>query len=268
MPFAKNIQVDEEDRLDHQLDGYENFLYYFGYFGLWEFEPKPINSVNVDYVRGTEPKSIKLMPRFKKLIPALVEAWNPPQDPITDSIMGMMSMFGDILDGEEEAVEEAEEELESLFTLLQPLFAKGELKNILLVPGEGESINGNFTLTASLHSSCWRRLRLPGSATLLDLHEVIQEAFGFDDDHLYSFFMDGKRFSKYFYNSPMDVQGPYVHEKQIGRLNLYEGKRFVYLFDFGDEWLIDIKVEKIEEEEEKPADIVEKKGEDPDQYEW
>lgn len=53
-----------------------------------------------------------------------------------------------------------------------------------------------------------------------------------------------------------------MYEKQIGRLNLYEGKRFVYLFDFGDEWLIDIKVEKIEKEEEKekPADIVEKKG--------
>lgn len=190
MPFAKNIQVDEADRLDDQLDSYENFLYYFGYFGLWKFEPKSMNSVNVDYARGTEPKSIKLMPRLKKLIPALVEAWNR-QDHISDPLMGLIREFSGIFAGSEEAVEEAEEESESLFTLLQPLFAKDELKNILLVPGEGEPVNGNFTLNASLHSSCWRRLRLPGSATLLDLHEVIQEAFGFDDDHFTAFLWTG-----------------------------------------------------------------------------
>jgi hypothetical protein len=38
----------------------------------------------------------------------------------------------------------------------------------------------------------WRKLELPGEATLADLHIAIQDAYDFDRDHLYSFFMSGK----------------------------------------------------------------------------
>jgi hypothetical protein len=32
----------------------------------------------------------------------------------------------------------------------------------------------------------WRKVEALGTQTLDDLHGVIQEAYGFDDDHLYS----------------------------------------------------------------------------------
>ncbi|WP_407058228.1 IS1096 element passenger TnpR family protein [Tigheibacillus jepli] len=67
---------------------------------------------------------------------------------------------------------------------------------------------------------CWRKIQLSASATLLDLHRLIQDGFAFDDDHLYSFFMDDKRFSKHAYNSPMDYSGPYVQEATLGKLDL------------------------------------------------
>lgn len=266
LSFAKTNQVNED--LDRLLVGYENFLYYFCYFGFWEMEPKSRDTEKMDYSPETEPESIKLTPFFKSLIPALVEIWDSIEH-ISGPLDDLMVLFDQVLNEEREATTvEAKEDSESLFTLLQPFFANGELKTTLLVPGEGEPVTGNFTLNVSLNPSCWRKLRMPSSATLMDLHNLIQKAFAFDDDHLYSFFMDGKRFSKHAYHSPMDMEGPYVQDKEIGRLNLYEGKRFLYLFDFGDEWELYITVEKIEEEEEKAAAIVEKKGKDPEQYEW
>ena len=37
-----------------------------------------------------------------------------------------------------------------------------------------------------------RQLELPADFTLEDLHLAIQEAYAFDNDHLYSFFMSGE----------------------------------------------------------------------------
>ncbi|ALX50119.1 IS1096 element passenger TnpR family protein [Lentibacillus amyloliquefaciens] len=53
---------------------------------------------------------------------------------------------------------------------------------------------------------------MPSFAILQELHSLIQEAFAFNDDHLYSFFMDGKRFGKGVYHSPMNNEGPYAHD--------------------------------------------------------
>src|SRR5690606_22862211 len=129
------------------------------------------------------------------------------------------------------------------------LFADGELKKNYL-DREKMIIAGTYLFKVLLNNWCWRTLELSESHTLLDLHTLIQEAFDFDDDHLYAFYMDGKRFSRNCYNSPMDSRGPFVHEKKIGELHLYEGQRFLYLFDFGDEWEFYIDVLKITEGKE------------------
>jgi hypothetical protein len=50
----------------------------------------------------------------------------------------------------------------------------------------------------------WRMIEVLGSQTLDDLHWAIQGAYGFDGDHLYSFFMSGKPWdlSSYEYHHP------------------------------------------------------------------
>jgi hypothetical protein len=90
-----------------------------------------------------------------------------------------------------------------------------------------------------------RTLQLDGAQTLFDLHREIQKAFDLFDDHLYSFYMDGKKYSKHCYNSPRDFAGPFVQEGKIGDLSLYEGKRFLYLYDFGAEWEFNIDVVRV-----------------------
>ncbi len=38
----------------------------------------------------------------------------------------------------------------------------------------------------------WRRLLVCGDATIADLHEILQVAFGWSDEHLHRFFIHGK----------------------------------------------------------------------------
>lgn len=51
-----------------------------------------------------------------------------------------------------------------------------------------------YTFHVSLpgYGRVWRKVELVAEQTLEDLHLAIQDAYEFDDDHLYSFFMSGK----------------------------------------------------------------------------
>ena len=104
--------------------------------------------------------------------------------------------------------------------------------------------------------------------TLLDLHNAIQHAFQFDDDHLYSFFMDGIPWSDEKFTSPFDNEGPHVDEVKIGELGLDKGQTILYLFDYGDEWRFSVVLETIGQDKPQPKKprIVETKGESPTQY--
>lgn len=105
---------------------------------------------------------------------------------------------------------------------------------------------------------------------LEDLHKAVQKAFKFDDDHLYSFFMDTKRYSKHAYHSPMSDEGPFVDEVTIGELELYEGQKIMYFFDYGDSWEFEVQLLKINKDEIPPKEpkIIEAKGEAPKQYRY
>jgi hypothetical protein len=119
-----------------------------------------------------------------------------------------------------------------------------------------------------LDKTIWRKIKISHKHSLNALHLAIQEAFDFDDDHLYSFFMDGKRYSKNAYNSPYCNEGPYADEAIIGELGLYIGQKILYLFDYGDSWEFQVQLLGIDEKEFMLNDpqIIEAKGEAPSQY--
>jgi len=102
------------------------------------------------------------------------------------------------------------------------------------------------------------------------LHLAIQEAFEFDDDHLYSFYLDGKRYSDYSVNSPYSENPPYSDEVCLGDARLINKQRILYLFDYGDCWEFDILVDvetgtdiSLEEPE-----IIKTVGKSPEQYHY
>jgi hypothetical protein len=213
----------------------------------------------------------------------------------------------------------------------------------------------------------WRKIEMRGDQTLEQLHLAIQDAFEFDNDHLYSFFMSGKAWDKKTEYSLPEGETPYgeffvgeraedefdekfpetldpdaflreevnqmtddaqereqlfaliktllmVDEKElpamihqfaqasgqpepivqmhiqlmrsmfedimietqrdvrkvtIDELNLRARKKFMYLFDYGDEWRFSVQVNKINknapEDVEYPR-IVESAGKPPPQY--
>jgi hypothetical protein len=85
----------------------------------------------------------------------------------------------------------------------------------------------------------WRRLQVASSTTLTGLHEVIQAAFGWDDDHLWVFNTDYGQFGP---SPDLDDQDP--HRAALAQI-AGEGAKFGYLFDFGDHWDHEITVEKV-----------------------
>jgi len=73
-----------------------------------------------------------------------------------------------------------------------------------------------FECTVSLGKKCYRVIRCLPEHTFEALHLAIQEAFNFDNDHLYSFYLDGKSHSSYAVNSPYLEEPPFTNEVRLG----------------------------------------------------
>ena len=117
-----------------------------------------------------------------------------------------------------------------------------------------------------------RTIELPTDMTLEDLHEMIQQAFDFDNDHLFKFCMNLRnpyRGEQYYDPRPEGgwSEGFPADEVSLASLNLYEGQQFLYLFDFGDRWDFTITVARhLPDARTDSARIVEAVGEAPAQY--
>ncbi len=89
----------------------------------------------------------------------------------------------------------------------------------------------------------WRRVLVPASVTLAELHEILQAAMGWTNSHLHEFEVDGHRIGM---SDLEDLEEPPADEIRYSLDSIaYEGRRFKYLYDFGDNWQHTILVEKI-----------------------
>jgi hypothetical protein len=88
----------------------------------------------------------------------------------------------------------------------------------------------------------WRRVLVP-NCSLDTLHEVIQAAMGWDNDHLHEFQIDGQRYTDPQSAGQMDDEVD--AEFELDQLITKEKSKFTYNYDFGDDWRHEIVVEKI-----------------------
>ncbi len=131
-----------------------------------------------------------------------------------------------------------------------------------------ENKKGSFIFTAKLRPGLWRKIQINKTATLDDLHYAILDAFEFNYEHLYSFFMDNKAWSEYCYSSPYDDYGEDASKVYLYELGLEPKFKFLYLYDYGDEWRFSISVFKeLDTTVEKP-EVIKVKGEAPTQYDY
>ena len=76
----------------------------------------------------------------------------------------------------------------------------------------------------------WRRIQVKSDITLKVLHKTIQIVMGWTNSHLHKF----------------DIRAPSSEPKvRLNQLNLQEKQKFLYVYDFGDNWELVILVEKI-----------------------
>lgn len=112
----------------------------------------------------------------------------------------------------------------------------------------------------------WRRLIIPGNFSFQQFHEIIQEAFGWGNYHLFTFSPGG--FTTYpvitdteLYDSD-EEEGKAIDSNEITVSEIFraEGQKFSYLYDFGDDWLHTITVEKVIDIDFPSADCIGGKG--------
>jgi hypothetical protein len=88
----------------------------------------------------------------------------------------------------------------------------------------------------------WRRVQVRDAIRLAALHEVIQTVFGWTDSHLHQFVVAGET-----YGRPDDFDEALVDETAVtlGHAVGTRTKRFLYVYDFGDNWEHEVAVEKL-----------------------
>jgi hypothetical protein len=88
----------------------------------------------------------------------------------------------------------------------------------------------------------WRRVRVPSTLLLAGLHDVIQTALGWTNSHLHQFYIGRAAYGKPldFDEAVLDEAASTLAEAVGTRL-----KRFTYVYDFGDDWVHDVGVEKV-----------------------
>ena len=104
-----------------------------------------------------------------------------------------------------------------------------------------------YQLKVSLRGSkppIWRRLLVPEAITLHQLHQIIEIAMGWEGGHLHQFDIDDE-----YYGVPsLEDWEPVKNERRhhLNQIAPSEKSKFMYVYDFGDNWEHEILVEKIQ----------------------
>jgi hypothetical protein len=111
----------------------------------------------------------------------------------------------------------------------------------------------NIQIKGTREPLLWRRLRVPGFITLDIFHQVIQEAFGWYDEHLYQFSKKGLE-DKLAYKVPDaydGTNGDIVKDSRkvlVREVFTHTGQTMTYLYDFGDAWRHLVELENVSED--------------------
>ena len=134
----------------------------------------------------------------------------------------------------------------------------------------------SYVISVSAGTGCYRHIRIDGKAKLLDLHEAILDAFEFFDDHAHVFFMNNHAwesgpntfYAPFLKEEDLDMgeENRYTDEVTLDGLGLMPNQRFLYIFDFGEEWRFNCRVLKVLDEAAPEAEIVRSVGDPLEQY--
>lgn len=101
----------------------------------------------------------------------------------------------------------------------------------------------------------WREIEIRENQTLMLLHQAIQRAFQWYDDHLYAFFMSGRGWDSDYspvYSEPeslrqegTDNANERSADVKISELRVEVGQKIAYVYDFGDNLSVTLEVRAV-----------------------
>ena len=303
LEFLSQHQAGKEIHIKNKRNQVKQMIWYWGYyllyfelFGFWELiideqAKKDLASNRAIFAKKLIPTEFGI--QIAKVLKEKrdLEKWNIPYredrgewnvipgSPVPeieqeDQINDLMRIFGseevkNVLEKEKtkESNKIRDWQEEKFFKAFIPLVTEGELQKTISKRRSIDFTAGIYIFKVYLTADLWRRIKISADATLFELHKIIQEAFNFASDHLYSFFISGQPWTQPSFSAPQDPNGISVKEVKIGELGLEVGQEILYLFDYGDEWRFSIKLEEIKSGESlEETKIIEQKGESPEQY--
>lgn len=109
----------------------------------------------------------------------------------------------------------------------------------------------------------WRRLELRSDLTLDRVHDILQTVFGWWNIHLHMFTLGGSAFQRQVQNflCPFDVDEREVSGTPESEVRLDEtvqevGDKLFYVYDYGDDWGLTLRLEEVLPREESRPDAV------------
>jgi hypothetical protein len=151
--------------------------------------------------------------------------------------------------------------------LFQPYFPQWQRN---LKSPEQPYREGAHTWRVSL-GKVWRRIVAPADMDLDDLAMAILDAFDFDDDHLYCFELPDRRGRTLRIACGYEEDAAMCTEDvRLGDVSLPVGGTMTFVFDYGDEWHFNVKLESVGEKKSrlKRPKVTAKGGKAPAQYNW
>lgn len=121
------------------------------------------------------------------------------------------------------------------------------------MPKQGEKTTVLYQFKIALKGirpPVWRRIVVPSHITFDQLHDIIQIAMGWENNHLYEFEINDividipdeeYGFSFVGWREKYDAR-----TVELSRFIKKEGEKFTYTYDFGDNWVHLVTLEKIE----------------------
>lgn len=127
-----------------------------------------------------------------------------------------------------------------------------------------------LVISISAGKGCYRHIQISDQATLEELSDEILIAFDFDNDHAHAFFMDNRAWSDadcyYMAMEDEDDHERHTCDYSLRKSGLRADKKFLYIFDFGDEWRFSCHVLRILNEPTEEPQVIYSKGKPPIQY--
>ena len=198
--------------------------------------------------------------------PAPRSGWRIERTPLGDALLALLSneFFGSY-----DNLLMFKAETKFRFGVLQPDIQPyfPEWKNNLVIP-EWTFRRGTHVFQVSL-GRVWRRIAIPGDQSLDELASAILNAFDFDHDHLYTFDFHNRFGIAVRINHPFMEDGPYTPDVRVGDVPLVIGQTMTFIFDFGDWWEFNVRLESATPDTTvKKATVLASHGQAPQQYYW